>query len=90
MSGDRTAGMPLEEIVDQCVDEIAAGRLTVEQALATWPEQRDALGPLLEIAMAMRELPAVPERAPDPERRAAFMEAIASTPQDPAARRAST
>ncbi len=85
MSGDRTASVPLEEIVDQCVDEIAAGRLTVEQALDNWPEQRDALAPLLEVAMAMRELPAVPERSPDPERRAAFMEAIASTPQQPAA-----
>jgi hypothetical protein len=84
VSRDSTAGVPLEEIVDQCVDEIASGRVTVEQALARWPEQRDSLAPLLEVAMAMRELPPIEERAPNPERRASFMEAIASTPQEAA------
>ena len=81
---DSTAGVPLEEIVDQCVDAIAAGRLTLEEALAQWPVQREALEPLLEVAIAMHELPPIPDRAPDPDRRAAFMEAMASTPQDTA------
>lgn len=72
----------LEEIVDECLDEIAAGRLSVEGALARWPDQRDDLAPLLDVAIAMRELPPVAERAPDPDRRAGFMAAIATTPQE--------
>ena len=81
LPADLGADLALEEIVDRCLDEIAAGRLTVEAALARWPEQRDDLAPLLDVAIAMRDLPPVPERAPNPDRRSAFMTSIASTPQ---------
>ena len=72
----------LEEIVDFCIDEIAAGRLGIEQALGRWPEHRAELGALLGAAFAISELPEVPEHAPDAERRADFLSAIRTTPQD--------
>jgi len=71
----------LETIVDQCLDEIVAGHLSVDEALMQWPEHRDQLAPLFDVALAMRELPSIPEHAPDPDRRAAFMGSIAATPQ---------
>ena len=79
---DSATNLPIEEIVDRCLDEIAAGRLTASEALTRWPEHREELAPLLDVAIAMRELPPLPARAPDPDRRAAFMAAIATTPQD--------
>lgn len=84
MTRDRTSELPLEEIIDRCLDEIAAGELTVEGALDRYPDQRAELAPLLETAFAVRDLPRVEERAPDPDRRAAFMASIATTPQDAA------
>ena len=88
MSRDRSAELPLEEIVDRCVDDIAADRLAADDALARWPDRREELTPLLEMAIAMRDLPPVPERAPDPDRRAAFMTSIAAAPQQRPKRRA--
>ena len=75
------ADLSLEAIVDRCLDDIAVGGFSIDEALDRWPEQRDELAPLLEMAIAMRDLPPVAERAPDPVRRAALMASIAATPQ---------
>ncbi|MPZ99411.1 MAG: hypothetical protein GEU80_08760 [Dehalococcoidia bacterium] len=72
----------LEEIVDRCIDDLAAGRRSVEQCLETYPERREELAPLLSAASAVGALPRMPERAPDPGRRAAFMAELARTPQE--------
>jgi len=69
-------------IVDGAIDELVAGRATLEEVLARHPERREELAPLLEAALAMVELPRMGERAPDPERRAAFMATIAGTAQE--------
>ena len=71
-----------DEIVDYCIDELAAGRMSVRDALERWPEHREELQALLGAAAAIGELPVVAERAPDAERRADFLSAIRTTPQD--------
>jgi len=81
MSRDHTNDLSLEDIVDRCLDDVAIGGFSIDEALERWPDRRDEIEPLLEAAMAMRELPAVPQRAPDPDRRAALMSSIATTPQ---------
>ncbi len=81
MSGPRES-RTFEQIIDICIDEISMGRMSVEDALDRWPEHREELGPLLSAAFAISELPDVAEHAPDPERRADFLSAIRTTPQD--------
>lgn len=81
MSRDHTNDLSLEDIVDRCLDDVAIGGFSIDEALERWPDQRDEIEPLLEAAIAMRELPAVPQRAPDPDQRAALMSSIATTPQ---------
>ena len=70
----------LGTILDRCLDDLAAGRATVEACLDRYPEQRAALEPLLAAAVAVRR-PQPAERTPDPARRAAFMAEIRRTPQ---------
>ncbi|MSQ30520.1 MAG: hypothetical protein EXR64_00605 [Dehalococcoidia bacterium] len=70
----------LASIVDRCLDDLAAGRATLEACLARYPEHRAALAPLLTAAATMR-VPRRAERAPDPARRAALMTEIRRTPQ---------
>ena len=72
-----------EEILDACIDDIVAGRRTVEQCLEAWPQHRDSLAAVLDAASALHELPRVPERAPDPAQRAQFMSQIRTLPQEP-------
>jgi hypothetical protein len=79
---ERPGAEASEAIVDGAIDELVAGRATLEEVLARHPERREELAPLLEAALAMVELPRMAERAPDPERRAAFMATIAGTPQE--------
>ncbi|MDP6607372.1 MAG: FecR family protein [Dehalococcoidia bacterium] len=69
------------DVLEICISDIVAGRRTVADCLAEWPQFSDELAPLLEAAMAMREQPAVDERPPDPARRAQFMAALRETPQ---------
>ena len=82
-----TSSLPIEEIVDRCVEEIRGGRATVEDCLRRYPEQRDMLEPLLRAVAAMSALPRGGQPAPDPARRAAFMAALRETPQQRRARR---
>lgn len=82
-----TSPLPFEEIVDRCVEEIRGGRATVEDCLRRYPEQRDALEPLLRTVAAMSALPRGGQSAPEPARRAAFMAALRETPQQRRRRR---
>jgi hypothetical protein len=70
-----------EEIVDACLGDIAAGRRSVEECLARYPDLRPDLEPLLRAAAEMHALPRFEERAPDPARRAALLGEIATAPQ---------
>lgn len=70
-----------EDVLDQCLDEVRAGRLTVAQCLERCPQHAAALEPELRALLAVSEL-AVPASTPDPARRAAFMAALRETPQD--------
>ena len=72
-----------EEVLDACIDDIAAGRRSVDQCIEAWPEHRQALAAVLDAASALHELPRVPEWPPDPARRAQFMAEIRSLPQEP-------
>jgi hypothetical protein len=72
----------LDEIVERCLDDLAAGRVTVEDCLARWPEHRDDLEPLLRAATALTGL-SVEQPRPNPARRAAFMAELQRTPQQP-------
>lgn len=77
----------IAEIVDRCVEEMAARRATVEECLARWPEHRAELEPLLRAAAALATVPTGSEAAPSPQRRAAFMAELARTPQQRPRRR---
>lgn len=74
------ADMPVEDVLDACLDEVRAGRLTVDQCLARWPQHAAALEPALRAALAVRDL-SLAAAPPDPARRAAFMAALRETPQ---------
>lgn len=82
-----TEHIALAEIVDRCVEDITARRASVEDCLERWPEHRAELEPLLRAVTALAALPGIPESAPVPERRAAFMAQLALTPQERARRR---
>ncbi|MDA0302653.1 MAG: hypothetical protein O2822_09010 [Chloroflexi bacterium] len=72
----------LASVIDRCLDDLAAGRVTVSECLARYPEHRAALEPLLLAAASMQALPRRAERAPDRIRRAQLMELIRETPQE--------
>jgi ferric-dicitrate binding protein FerR (iron transport regulator) len=74
------ANPTFDTVLDQCLDEVRAGRLTVQQCLDRWPQHAAALEPVLRAALAVTEL-ALPMAPPDPARRAAFMTALRETPQ---------
>ena len=76
----------IDTILDACIEEILEGRATLEASLSRWPEERAELEPLLRAAIEMKDLPA-PQVVPDPARRAAFMAALANTPQQRAPRK---
>ena len=71
----------LDAVLDRCLDDLVAGRASVEQCLARWPELASELRPALEAATVMRAVPRTPERPHDPVRRTAFMAALRETPQ---------
>lgn len=70
-----------DAVLDRCISDVAAGRATVEQCLAAWPQYRARLAPLLETATAINKLPQASERPQSPQRRAEFMATIGRTPQ---------
>lgn len=74
----------LDLILDRCVEEIRAGRMTVSDCLARYPEHRAALEPVLRAAADLATLPRGEERAPSAAQRRALMAAIRQTPQQPA------
>lgn len=77
-----TTRLPIEEIVDRCIGDIRAGRMTVEECLLRYPHDRVALEPVLRAAAVMSTLPRGEQTAmPDPHARAAFMVALRETPQ---------
>lgn len=69
-----------EAVLDECIDDLRVGRRTLVECLARWPEHASALEPLLRTAVAARGLAAA-ERPLDAARRAEFMRAIRTTPQ---------
>ncbi len=66
-------------VLDQCIDNVRAGRRTVEQCLAEWPQHAAELESLLRTATAAGGLAL--QAAPDPLARARFMAALRTTPQ---------
>lgn len=48
-----------EEILARCIDEVKAGRSTIEDCVARYPHVREQLEPLLRIALEIRETPDV-------------------------------
>ena len=77
-----TAPLPIDQIVDRCVEEIRGGRATAEECLLRYPEHRRELEALLRAAAVMSALPRGEQAVtPDPERRLAFMAALRETPQ---------
>lgn len=83
-----TTPLPIEEIVDRCIEEIRRGRATVEECLLRYPEHRRGLEPLLRAAAAMSALPRGGQAtAPDPRQRLAFMAALRETTQERRRRR---
>ena len=52
-----------EEVLSRCIDEVLSGRSTVEDCLLRYPELRNELRPLLEIALSIQP----PKVAPSPE-----------------------
>lgn len=77
-----TTRLPIKEIVDRCIGDIRAGRMTVEECLLRYPRDRVALEPVLRAAAAISTLPRGEQTAtPDTHTRAAFMAALRETPQ---------
>ena len=72
----------LASVIDQCLDDLVTGCLTVSECLERYPEHRAELEPLLLAASSLQAVPSRAERAPDRIRRAQFMELIRETPQE--------
>ena len=49
-----------EEILARCIDEVRSGRCTVEECLGRYPELRNELRPLLEVALSIQPPQATP------------------------------
>ncbi|MFN8583711.1 MAG: FecR family protein [Dehalococcoidia bacterium] len=69
-----------ESVLDHCLDEVLNGRRTFESCLADWPQYADRLEASLRTAMAVRAS-ATSEASPVSARRAEFMAAVHTTPQ---------
>jgi len=48
-----------EDVLTQCIEDIKAGRASIEDCLARYPSLRERLEPLLKIALAIRQPPDV-------------------------------
>ena len=51
---------PIEHVLEQCLQDLMAGRMTLEECLARYPEQAAQLRPLLTSAAWLRSAPARP------------------------------
>ncbi len=71
----------LASIIDLCLDDIVAGRATVSDCLARYPQHRAELEGVLFAATSMQSIPRPAEQAPSLIRRAMLMELIRETPQ---------
>ncbi len=71
----------LASIIDLCLDDIVAGRATVSDCLARYPQHRAELEGVLFAATSMQSIPRPAEQAPNLIRRAMLMELIRETPQ---------
>lgn len=52
----------IEDILDECLREIQARRATVDDCLRKYPQYAEELGPLLEIALAIQDVPDIKPR----------------------------
>ena len=52
-----------EEVLSRCIDEVLSGRSTAEDCLLRYPELRNELKPLLELAISIQP----PKVVPSPE-----------------------
>ena len=57
--GEGTDLRKFEDILVQCIDDIKAGRSSIEDCLDRYPSMREQLEPLLRIAFEIREPPDV-------------------------------
>ena len=57
--GEETDLKKFEDILVQCIDDIKAGRSSIEDCLDRYPSMREQLEPLLRIALEIREPPDV-------------------------------
>src|SRR5512136_1590704 len=57
-----------ESIVDSCLEDIAAGRETLDSCLQRYPAQAARLAPVLAVAERLREMPAGPFMPADQSR----------------------
>jgi len=59
VKGEETDLEKFEDILVQCIDDIKAGRSSIEECLDRYPSMREQLEPLLRIALEIREPPDV-------------------------------
>ncbi len=69
----------IEDILDECLKEIQARRATVDDCLRKYPEYAEELRPLLEIALAVQD---VPEIKPSEAFKRATRARLFDTPKD--------
>jgi hypothetical protein len=61
MSRDHTNDLSLEDIVDRCLDDVAIGGFSIDEALAQWPDHRDETAPLIEPCESSQPSPSATE-----------------------------
>lgn len=69
-----------EDILAQCIDEIEAGKSTLEDCLSRYPELRHELQPLLQIAQRLQSPKVTPSLEYKLEARSRLFEAMRSSP----------
>lgn len=76
-----TAVPTLAEVLDACVEDILAGRATVDDCLAQYPDLRSELEPLLRVVTWINPLALSPDPALKLAARARFIEALYAEPE---------
>lgn len=72
--------MRKEDILAKCIDDIEAGESTLEECLARYPELRDELRPLLEMAQRLQPQDVAPSAEFKQQARSRLLEAMRSSP----------
>ena len=62
-----------DNILDECLERLLVKGETIEECLASYPQQADELKPLLQIALAAKKATAI---QPHPEFRARFIDKV--------------